>query len=124
MCFFCLVYTLYFAHVNSFQSNEYGNLWSLYTCGISGTLFVMVIAKKIQSLPIISYCGRYSIIILCTHQMIIQFILLFIKRLARNDLYIVALLFLITLGIEIMLIPVFRKYLPYVTTQKDVIKIE
>lgn len=120
----CLIYMFICADVTSFQYNEFGNLWSLYTCGVLGTLFVMFIAKKIKTLPLISYYGRYSIIILCTHQMIIQLVLLFVKKIHINDWYIVILLFGATLGIELLLIPVFRKYLPYVTAQKDVIKIK
>ena len=120
----CLAYTILFADRTSFQHNEFGNLWSLYTCGITGTLFVIFVAKMVGSLPLISFFGRYSIIILCTHQMVIQIVWLFVKRLAVNDWFIILLMLLLTLAIEMLLIPMFRKYMPHVTAQKDVIKID
>lgn len=49
-------------------------LWVKYTCGICGTLMVILIAKVLKKLPLVSYFGHYSIMILCTHTLIIQIV--------------------------------------------------
>ena len=119
----CLFVTTLIATPTNFQYNVFENFYSLYLGGILGTLFIIFISKIIKSLPLISYWGRYSIIVLCTHQMVIQFILLFIRNYTLSVWIIATIAFVVTMGLELLIIPFCCKYLPYVTAQKDVIKV-
>ena len=44
---------------------------SMYLGGFCGTLFVLMIAKRLNHVPLVSYLGRYSIVILLTHVVLI-----------------------------------------------------
>lgn len=55
-------------------------VWAIYLCGLSGTLGIIFTSKLIHHLPGISYFGRYSIMILLTHNLIIQFLLICFKK--------------------------------------------
>lgn len=44
--------------------------WSTYIISIASVISILFICKIIKRLPFISYCGRYSIVLLCVHHMI------------------------------------------------------
>lgn len=96
-------------------------MWVAYLCGISGTIMVLLIAKFIKRLPLVSFWGRYSIIILCIHFPIATVISGLLSRVLSGTPLLLATLFL-TLCLCHFLIPVLKKYLPYFTAQKDLIK--
>ena len=99
------------------------NPFAQYLCGITGTLFVIISAKMIHDLPFISYWGRYSIMILVTHGLVLQIVVpLFRKTHLPIPVTIVILLGVVMFNYQI-LIPLMKKYLPYVTAQKDVINV-
>lgn len=103
--------------VNSFYNTSY---FTAHLCGILGTLMTLFLSKRIGAIPIVSYLGRYSIIILCTHILLIKaFICLFFSNMSAAIA--ATLLFVILVVSELALIPIFRKYLPHVTAQKDLI---
>ena len=98
-------------------------LKSAYLCGIAGTIMVLLISKIIKRLPLVSYWGRYSIIILCTHypiKTLFKYALLYVMPDSQLLRFV---LFLLTLAACHFMISLMRKYLPHVTAQKDLIKV-
>ncbi len=79
---------------------------------VIGTL---LLCKQIGRLPIISYIGRYSIIPLGVHCILIYYISGIVPTFPQSSLAV----FVLTVAISICLIPVFIKYFPYFTAQKD-----
>jgi len=104
--------------------NEYqGNFISFYVCAISGTLFVILISKVIKKLPIISFIGRYSIIALGTHWIIIGILkktLFFIT----NSWALSITTFILVILISIPVIKLLKKYFPKFVSQQDLIKVD
>jgi fucose 4-O-acetylase-like acetyltransferase len=93
-----------------------------YICGITGTLFIISLSKMIKHLPGISYYGRYSIMILCTHTQIMKIILKVVCKIFENIWICEFITFVITMLSYFVIIPLFIKYLPYVTAQKDLLQ--
>lgn len=77
----------------------------------TGVTLLILICKIIGHLPFVSYVGRYSIILLLTHEPIIRLL-----SMLHIDSPILAYIML-TLS-YIGIIPFMRKYLPHVTAQK------
>lgn len=119
--------------INSFRQREiivYADnifnidILSLYVGGITGTCCVLMVAKFFTRLPVLSYIGRYSIIVLLTH-LIYLFIL-------RNILYHFGVdqssdivncgVFIIIVILSLPTIKFCVKYLPYCFAQKDLWK--
>lgn len=100
---------------NSFKGISY---FTAHLCGGAGTMMVILLSKKIGPRPLISYLGRYSIIVLCTHMLVLDIInsLLRISPLSYHFLGV----FAFVIAIELILIPIMTKYLPHVTAQKDI----
>lgn len=100
---------------------------NLYLGGVSGTLAVLFLAKRFGRIPVISYWGRYSIIILCTHFIIAQMLCLAFRNTGLTETIgvwpSVALCFVATMLICTGLIPVCIRYIPQFTAQKDFFKI-
>ncbi len=123
-----LILIIYLGHHISYRSNVYYvSIFSLYFSGIAGSLAILFIAKYIKKMPVISYIGRYSIIMLCTHEIIISlmkivfyFLNIDISNTTRQIISFFAIIILETT----VVIPFMIKYMPYVTAQKDIIKLE
>jgi len=94
----------------------------IYLCGIAGTLMVLTVSKLIKRLPLVSFWGRYSIIILCTHQVVVFVTETILMRYLSGIPLFVAVL-VSTLLICHLSILFMKKYMPHVTAQKDVIKV-
>jgi len=99
--------------VNSFYRSSY---FTAHLCGMAGTMMVILLSKHIGRLPLISYLGRYSIIILCTHVLILKAIISFLPVV---DSYAALLVFVVIMACQFAIIPFCRRYLPYVTAQKE-----
>ena len=120
----CFALTYIFGGRCGYMHNKFWiNPIAQYLCGITGTLFVIFSAKIIHDLPFISYWGRYSIMILVSHGLLLQiFAPLFRKAHLPIPITIVLLLGIVMFSYQ-LLIPLMKKYLPYVTAQKEVIQI-
>ena len=124
---FVMVYYLYMGE-NFFFSNTYNSpLPLLYIAGFSGTLAVLLLSSVIKWVPVISFIGRYSLIVLCTHMVIVTLLvasLHFLPETARQTDIWHSLVFLaITLACSMFCCWFLKKYLPWFTAQKDLIKV-
>lgn len=124
---FTLVFILSKSTVSYIDNRFNLPIVTTYLCGICGTIGVLSLAKFFKQIPLISYFGKFSIMILVTHGWILwalikierEFYLL--KRIPQNIS--LALIFCITMLLYLAIIPFMRKFLPYVTAQKDVLSI-
>lgn len=106
----------YLNHIDS------GNPALLYICAISLVLMTLIICKYVRHLPYISYLGRYSIIVLVTHGLIHNILNRSVRHLiglnieeSTFDLILLA----VIIASMVVVIPFCRKYLPYITAQKN-----
>ena len=112
--------------VIGFARNEYNvHILLLYLGGTAGTLCVFMFSKYFGHLPIISYIGRYSIVVLLTHLLFLFVIrnLLYqagIDQSERIDINIAVFILIILLMLPTIKFCV--KYLPYCFAQKDLWK--
>lgn len=112
-----------------FQLNDFGgaNPVVILIGGVSGTLAVMFLAKMIGRLPFVSGWGRYSIIILCTHIMLIQLLFRIFERCGVNEALGAWPSIFVMLGIVMFsyeaIIPICIRLIPWFTAQRDVISV-
>ncbi len=92
-----------------------GNALLYYIAATSGSISLILLCKKIKTIPVVSYIGRYSIIPLCVHGLFGLFLGMFI-----NNSWIC---FVCTLILSVMSIPICNKLIPYFCAQKDLIKL-
>lgn len=78
---------------------------------IAGVLTLLLLCKAIKRLPYVSYVGRYSIMLLVTHEPLIR--LLSIAHIGNPYVC-----FLILAASYLIIIPFMRRYMPHVTAQK------
>lgn len=109
----------------NFISNHY---WVhpllLYPSCALASIAVILLAKIIKRLPWVSYVGRYSVILLMFHWLVFTLVIRVLRSLHVSEGYPLAwTTFFITCIILTLLIPLCKKYLPYVTAQKDLIKV-
>lgn len=88
--------------------------------GSMGTLSMLLLAKSLNKLPIFSFIGRYSIIVLCTHLIILRLLFqIFIYTPNPPLLGKIIIEWLLVILISYPVIIFCKKYLPHVTAQKD-----
>lgn len=109
-----------------YRTNTYGknNIIQIYSGGLLGIISIILLSKKLRYLPFVSYIGRYSIMVLVTHLPVVWWLAFYINKLGLHWL-LTALASTIVVSLSyLLLIPLFKHFLPYVTAQKDVLKIK
>ncbi len=113
-------------NVIGFARNEYDvPLLSLYIGGMSGTMFILLLSKYIGRLPVISYIGRYSIVVLLTHLLFLFCIrnILYQAKITQDDrIDINIAVFVVIIFLSLPTIKFCVKFLPYFFAQKDLLK--
>lgn len=109
--------------VIAFGENTFNiSFFSLYFGGIFGTYCILMIAKFIGHLPILSYIGRYSIVVLITHLLYLFVIrnILYQFGVPQNEVWLNTLVFISIIILSVPTISFCIKYLPYWFAQKDI----
>lgn len=117
-----IIYLNCFARVVHIRGNSVPDAWIFYSCGIVGSLGILFFAQIFKRIPLISYFGRYSIMILLTHNVIIKPLYGIVKKFDLSPAIGSLTILVITMLLYLAIIPVMLKFLPYVTAQKDVLK--
>lgn len=96
-----------------------------YVCGMAGTLGVIFIAKILRNVPLLTYWGRYSIMILVTHALLLQVYIPIGRKFLSGipQIAMVIVILIATMFSYLLLIPLMKKYIPYFTAQKDLIDV-
>lgn len=97
--------------------------WSTYIISITSALSILFFCKIIKHIPLVSYMGRYSLILLCTHHMIYRPVKVILDRMGFDGELLSIAVAVITLLLSTALIPLCIKYIPWFTAQKDLIKL-
>ncbi len=109
---------LYYVH-NEFHLS----IWLLYLTAFTGIFAIMAIARVVKHIPVVSYLGRYSIVVLITHYPILYLaprhwsVVLhagFGQWCAEEEL-------LLLIAIEVPIIALCTHFFPWVFAQKDLI---
>lgn len=102
-----------------------GNVVMVYAVSVASVMSLLFICKTVRYLPFVSYFGRYSIIPLCVHHLIYRPIALVVSKVLPSVHFAEwqgAIVAISTILLCWACIPICRKYLPYFTAQKDLIK--
>ena len=93
-----------------------------YIVGILVAIGILFICKKIVNITFITYCGHYSLVLLCVHHMIYRPLIVIMQKtgieLLSNNWSIA----IMTLLLSVACIPVCKKFIPWFVAQKDLIK--
>ena len=120
LCTFLVLLLTATDNTDFFQRKYNANYINFLLASTSGTFFVLFISQKIQKLFLISFLGRYSLIVLGTHliyQGVFSPILIhFIKQpqVSTWISFIITITLLYTIGIKIII-----KLFPQFSAQKD-----
>lgn len=97
------------------------NIFALYFCGCLGTLAIISVTKFFGAVPLLSYIGRYSLIVLIFHLGIMKLLnAALTAHFSLNPYLAATLLFVVTVAVTTALIAPIKKYLGHVTAQKDI----
>lgn len=100
------------------------SILSLYMGGIFGTYFILMISKYLVHIPILSYIGRYSIVVLLTHLLYLFAIrnILYQLNISQEGRVFNFIVFTLIMFISVPTITFCIKYLPHWFAQKDLLK--
>ena len=108
-----------------YAGNRYSvNVIFLFVGGSAGVLIVLLLSKVINTLPLVSFIGRYSLIMLLTHQLYLFVLRNIVYQLNfQQDNYLVSLiLFVIVVILSFPTIHFCKKFLPWAFGLKDVVR--
>ena len=120
---YLVTYTLTYVFDNPnmyFRDNiMYGSIIVNYVGSFSCVIAILLLCKQIGRLPFVSFCGRYSIILLCLHHLILRPLILGFKMIGVSQNWVIA---IATIAITAALIPPCIRIIPMFTAQRDLIK--
>ena len=118
----CLVLLLFSSYVD-YRSNYFSNLsyYTAYLCGFAGIFLLLSLACIVKRIPIITYFGRYSIIVLCTHRIIYQSIGALLNFFDISFPFTLIINVMGTILMELIIIPFCISFLPHLTAQKELL---
>lgn len=125
-CVILLVIFVFFAGNGNpvYARNEYNmTIVQLYISGLGGGLLILILCKQLVKIPLISYLGKHSLIILLTHRPLIEIFLKPIARFHFPDEITVMLVLMIMAFSYLIIIPIMQNFFPYVVARKDLLKI-
>ena len=94
--------------------------WATYVIAIVSVLSILMVCKAIKYIPVVTYMGRYSIILLCTHHLIYRPLKVACSFFMEDVPSI--LIALLTLALSTLMIPICKRWIPWFVAQKDLIK--
>lgn len=96
----------------------------LYMSGFAGSFFIVLLSKFIVKIPIVSYIGRYSIVVLITHQFYLFVIrnILYQINAPQDSIWVSLGVFILVVLISLPTIKYGIKYFPYCFAQKELLK--
>lgn len=121
------IYCLFDGPNIDFAYNRYyGNVILIYLASATGVIGLMLLCKYVKWLPFVSYFGRFSIIPLCVHVLFLYSVNMLFKILfgMHFDNVIGCIAFFVSVILSWLCIPIFRKYIPHLVAQEDLIPIQ
>ncbi|MDD6210554.1 MAG: acyltransferase family protein [Bacteroidales bacterium] len=97
------------------------NYFYMYTASLCGIAILLLLCKWIKYIPVISFFGTYSIIILGTHNILISPIRTVIYKYMGETNTANWTIFIIIILISLILIPILTRTFPSLTAQKELI---
>lgn len=100
-----------------------GNPITIYCCAVAFVTALLLICKLIGRIPFIVWLGRYSIIVLVTHILLRVIYFTLLNKLLPSSIAIEIKQiadFCLVVASMLIVIPFCKRYLPYVTAQKDI----
>lgn len=119
----CLVFVYFFSGRIDLLCQIVPNYFQLYFVPFIAILSLFWLCKNLSYVPLICYYGRYSVIILGTHQVLIAYVYFTLRGIfpiSGNLLYVV--IFTVVMVIEFYLIKYMIKYFPRFTAQEEFFK--
>lgn len=109
---------------NYFYKNEYGtSCVEMYLYGIMGTMSVLLFAKSINKFLPINFIGRYSIVILGVHNIMVNDLYKFAAKVGMGYIWQEFFVLIVVFFVSIVCVKLFIKYVPKLVAQDDLISI-
>lgn len=96
--------------------------WATYLIAVSSVMSILFLCKAVRWLPVVSYLGRYSIVLLCVHHLIYRPLIVIFTKLGINPPNLLICVIAGTLILSALCIPICKRWLPWFVAQKDLIK--
>ncbi len=110
-----IAYLLLRGHVSMAENNYSIPYWRLLLMIASLYVGVFYLCKLIGRVPLVTYMGRYSLIILCTHMMIIPLLMGLSLRLMKHDAAVVVTSVATLIVLRWIIVPFCVKYLSWMS---------
>ncbi len=121
----CLLLTYMVAGGLNYRTNSFDvSFLATYIGGFAGSMFMILTSKIIGDIKVISYIGRYSLVVLCTHYLVMDVICPIILKIEMPIVLSMLLSLVLVISTTCFIAPVLKRFCPYVIGQKETIKLK
>ncbi len=118
----CMVLVYFTSGQIDFLAQDIPDMFRLYVVPFIAILALFWCCKNLGYIPFICYYGRYSIVVLGTHQVIIDYVITALHVMGVYGRSVTVLTLVIVLFLEFFVIKIMIKYFPKLTAQQDFFK--
>lgn len=117
---FCILFFIN-GDIDYYSNNTNMPFYNIYFSGFVGVFAILAISKRIEKAPILSYLGKYSIVTLCLHYVILYILSPFILSLRLSPFMSFFIAMVINLQLCYGSISIMKRFFPLFIAQKDII---
>ena len=110
-----VAYVMLRGYVSMAENNYAIPYWQLLLMMLSLYVGVFYLCKWVGKVPLVTYLGRYSLIVLCTHLMVIPLLMGVSLRLFDHNMSVVTTSVLTLILLRWIIVPFCKKYLPIIS---------
>ncbi len=108
----------------NYRTNSFNiSIIEAYIGGVAGSFSIICLSKMIEKNIILSYIGRYSLVVLVTHYLVMDVICPIILKLNISEVISLFVSLAIVMAFTFIIVPIFKLLIPYAIGEKDLIKI-
>ena len=125
MCAIAFLFIAYlFSGYVNYQKNQFRCIpFNVYVSGIFGSFFVICLSKLIRKIYLVRFIGRNSLVVLCTHQLLLQWYLQIIRKVGLGNWLTIFITFVLVILSYFIVVPFMKWIFPMFVGQKNLFKV-
>lgn len=94
----------------------------VYLPALLGSFAVIALSKFFDRLFLFTFIGKHSLVVLCTHNLVLQFLFVFFSKIGFPPLVVILSMLCITLFLYFIIVPILYKVIPVFVGRKPLLR--
>lgn len=97
------------------------SVFEVYLPALSGSFAIIALSKFFDRLFLFTFIGKHSLVVLCTHNLVLQFLFVVFSKIGFPPLLVILSMLCITLLLYLIIVPILYKVIPMFVGQRSLL---